>query len=85
MENDNWVNPEDISFSWIKIKCFNEDSSLNCDECEGPIDLDDGFKVAFACVYDFLFWEELLNEEGCVSDLAMKLIDYRYRGYTQES
>lgn len=74
---DNWAKPEDIELSWVKINSLNEDGSLNCETTSGPFSIDNDFKVGFAHVYDFLFWEELLNDDGCLSDLAIKLIANR--------
>ncbi len=66
---------QNINLSWIQIKQVNEDESLNCvTSNEKLFEIDDSFKEAFADVFDFLSWEEFLDENGLLSDLAIKLI-----------
>ncbi len=66
---------QNINLSWIQIKQVNEDESLNCvTSNEKLFEIDDSFKEAFAEVFDFLSWEEFLDENGLLSDLAIKLI-----------
>ena len=64
-----------INLSWIQITQINEDGSLNCvTSNENLFELDDTFKETFAEVFDFLTWDEFLDENVCLSDLAIKLI-----------
>ena len=66
---------QNINLSWIQIRQINEDSSLNCvTSNEKLFEIDDSFKEAFAEVFDFLTWDEFLDKDGLLSDLAIKLI-----------
>lgn len=66
---------QNINLSWIQINQINEDGTLNCETSNKRLfEIDDSFKEAFAEVFDFLSWEEFLDENGLLSDLAIKLI-----------
>lgn len=69
---------QNINLSWIQIKQVNEDESLNCvTSNEKLFEIDDSFKEAFAEVFDFLSWEEFLDENGCIGYNSLQLIDNR--------
>lgn len=66
---------QNINLSWIQINQINEDGTLNCETSNKRLfEIDCSFKEAFAEVFDFLSWEEFLDENGLLSDLAVKLI-----------
>lgn len=67
---------QNINLSWIQINQINEDESLNCvTSNEKLFEIDDSFKEAFAEVFDFLSWEEFLDENGCINYNSLQLID----------
>ncbi|OWV00516.1 hypothetical protein [Fibrobacter sp. UWH3] len=66
-----------IEISWGRINQVYEDGSLCCLKAEGPFCIDDGFKKVFADVFDFLTWDEFLDVDGNISELALKLIKNR--------
>ena len=66
---------QNINLSWMQINQINGDGSLNCVRSnEKLFEIEDSFKKAFAEVFDFLTWDEFLDEKGFLSDLAIKLI-----------
>lgn len=75
VKHRNRENAQNINLSWIQINQINEDGTLNCETSNKRLfEIDDSFKEAFAVVFDFLSWEEFLDENGLLSDLAIKLI-----------
>lgn len=75
VKHRNRENAQNINLSWIQINQINEDGTLNCETSNKRLfEIDDSFKEAFAEVFDFLSWEEFLDENGLLSDLAIKLI-----------
>ncbi len=69
---------KNINLSWIQINQINEDGSLNCVRSnEKLFEIEDSFKEAFAEVFDFLTWDEFLDENGCINRVPLQLIDNR--------
>ena len=76
VKHRNRENAQNINLSWIQINQINEDESLNCvTSNEKLFEIDDSFKEAFAEVFDFLSWEEFLDENGCINYNSLQLID----------
>lgn len=69
---------QNINLSWIQIKQINEDSSLNGETSNKRLfEIDDSFKEAFVEVFDFLTWEEFLDEKECINHDSLQLINNR--------
>lgn len=74
----NRENAQNINLSWIQINQINEDGTLNCETSNKRLfEIDDSFKEAFAEVFDFLSWEEFLDEKECINHDSLQLINNR--------
>lgn len=76
-EHEFFEEASNIEISWGRISQVNEDGSLNCLKADGLFFIDDEFKEVFAEVFDFLTWDEFLDVDGYISELALKLIKNR--------